>query len=186
MPHYEFDSGSSKVMSTRHHRGLSSGSGYKLYPTSSINTNDDSLSFTYSASSSQADNWSEGSVTDFPDDLIDFDMNPSFHSMQQNRQRNDGRLIYDYRVKQSASIQSSKSTSRHQQASQNASQNESSRTPKNATKRIGSPVSTITTDCNPPTPPPRHSSQKSVKDDAEVWYQSWWMCSFTDSLNLNI
>ncbi len=35
------------------------------------------------------------------------------------------------------------------------------------------------------TPPPRHSSKKSLSHDTEVWYQKWWMCGFTDALNLN-
>jgi hypothetical protein len=36
------------------------------------------------------------------------------------------------------------------------------------------------------TPPPRHV--KRIGDDGnnnEVWYQKWWMCGFTDALNLN-
>lgn len=37
----------------------------------------------------------------------------------------------------------------------------------------------------PNTPPPRPSSKKSLSHDTEVWYQKWWMCGFTDALNLN-
>lgn len=36
----------------------------------------------------------------------------------------------------------------------------------------------------PNTPPPRHSARKMMTHD-EVWYQKWWMCGFTDALNLN-
>ena len=36
----------------------------------------------------------------------------------------------------------------------------------------------------PSTPPPRHSARKMMSHD-EVWYQKWWMCGFTDALNLN-
>jgi hypothetical protein len=34
------------------------------------------------------------------------------------------------------------------------------------------------------TPPPRHAKKLS-SGEAEVWYQKWWMCGFTDALNLN-
>lgn len=37
----------------------------------------------------------------------------------------------------------------------------------------------------PSTPPPRHSSRKMTAQETEVWYQKWWMCGFTDALNLN-
>lgn len=38
----------------------------------------------------------------------------------------------------------------------------------------------------PNTPPPRHSARKMMMgDNTEVWYQKWWMCGFTDALNLN-
>jgi len=38
----------------------------------------------------------------------------------------------------------------------------------------------------PSTPPPRHVKNISADDDdVEVWYQKWWMCGFTDALNLN-
>lgn len=32
--------------------------------------------------------------------------------------------------------------------------------------------------------PPRHVKRLSG-DESEVWYQKWWMCGFTDALNLN-
>jgi hypothetical protein len=37
----------------------------------------------------------------------------------------------------------------------------------------------------PSTPPPRHSGRKMTAQETEVWYQKWWMCGFTDALNLN-
>lgn len=33
-------------------------------------------------------------------------------------------------------------------------------------------------------PPPRHA-KKISSGEAEVWYQKWWMCGFTDALNFN-
>jgi len=55
-----------------------------------------------------------------------------------------------------------------------------------------SPTSAMTPDlqsCSgsnstPNTPPPRPSARKMMSHD-EVWYQKWWMCGFTDALNLN-
>lgn len=37
----------------------------------------------------------------------------------------------------------------------------------------------------PNSPPPRHDSRKKMSHHDEVWYQKWWMCGFTDALNLN-
>eukprot|EP00551_Chaetoceros_affinis_P014317 CAMPEP_0203706620 /NCGR_PEP_ID=MMETSP0091-20130426/53661_1 /ASSEMBLY_ACC=CAM_ASM_001089 /TAXON_ID=426623 /ORGANISM="Chaetoceros affinis, Strain CCMP159" /LENGTH=187 /DNA_ID=CAMNT_0050582523 /DNA_START=531 /DNA_END=1091 /DNA_ORIENTATION=- len=187
MPHYEFDDGSSKIVSNRQSRT----SGYKLYPTSSTNTNDDSLSFTYSASSSQAGDWSDGSVTDFPDELTEglidvVEMNPSLSSVSQLRQANDGRYPQQYHdppssIKKSRSRgrSDSMSTSSKGKQGQTHTHNQAQ---KQHQQRQGSPVSTATSDLNgnnnskcgippstPTTPPPRHSSQKSLGDDAEVW-----------------
>jgi len=54
-----------------------------------------------------------------------------------------------------------------------------------------SPVSAATSDLSctgsngtPNTPPPRHA-RKVISHDTEVWYAKWWMCGFTDALNLN-
>jgi len=35
----------------------------------------------------------------------------------------------------------------------------------------------------PSSPPPRHD--KKMSDGKEFWYAKWWMCGFTDALNLN-
>lgn len=49
-------------------------------------------------------------------------------------------------------------------------------TPGSGSDRSGTPT--------PSTPPPRHVKKMS-SDESEVWYQKWWMCGFTDALNLN-
>ena len=49
-------------------------------------------------------------------------------------------------------------------------------TPGSGSERSGTPT--------PSTPPPRHVKKMSA-DESEVWYQKWWMCGFTDALNLN-
>jgi len=49
--------------------------------------------------------------------------------------------------------------------------------------RSGTPTAST-----PSTPPPRHVKRMSAEDHdgvVEVWYQKWWMCGFTDALNLN-
>lgn len=48
--------------------------------------------------------------------------------------------------------------------------------------RSGTPTAST-----PSTPPPRHGKRMSAEehDGVEVWYQKWWMCGFTDALNLN-
>lgn len=34
--------------------------------------------------------------------------------------------------------------------------------------------------------PPRHAKKKMTNEEAtEMWYAKWWMCGFTDALNLN-
>jgi len=34
-------------------------------------------------------------------------------------------------------------------------------------------------------PPPRPYNRREITDATEVWYAKWWMCGFTDSLNIN-
>jgi len=33
--------------------------------------------------------------------------------------------------------------------------------------------------------PPRHAKKMMDKEGTEMWYAKWWMCGFTDALNLN-
>jgi len=37
----------------------------------------------------------------------------------------------------------------------------------------------------PSSPPPRYSKRMSPDHATEVWYAKWWMCGFTDALNIN-
>lgn len=37
----------------------------------------------------------------------------------------------------------------------------------------------------PTSPPPRYSRRVSPDHTTEVWYAKWWMCGFTDALNIN-
>jgi len=34
-------------------------------------------------------------------------------------------------------------------------------------------------------PPPRHYRREITDTGTEVWYAKWWMCGFTDALNIN-
>lgn len=52
-------------------------------------------------------------------------------------------------------------------------------------KNVAASDSSFGNNSNPSSPPPRHKRVISDQGSTEVWYAKWWMCGFTDALNLN-
>lgn len=203
MPRFNFDDGLSKVTNKRksksnpHHIPLSTGAGVGTGYPSEVS---DADSMTYSASSSQAGESTDSSSFDYG--------GFQYLEKEQQRLRNNG-MVGNYN-RQNSGVDSlgysdddfdgepyqNYGTTIAGQPSDSYENDrrfypKTSPSPKSITHQK-SPVS-IAGDFHsssgstgtPNTPPPRHSSRKMTAQETEVWYQKWWMCGFTDALNLN-
>lgn len=72
---------------------------------------------------------------------------------------------------------------KHRNLSVRTSQSPSRRAIKSPATVISDATSSVHSNTTPSSPPPRHA--KKISDGKDIWYAKWWMCGFTDALNLN-